>query len=313
VADREDLAVVYGQALEELGRANPDVVVLDSDIADSCQTEAFRRAFPGRCFDLGVAEQSLPTVAAGLALCGKIPVCNSFAVFAVTRGLDMIRQSVCYNRANVKIVGHSAGQTMGYTGPSHHTIEDVAALRALPGMAIISPCDAVELRQMLPAMAAWPGPVYLRLPRVTVPDVHGSGYRFEMGKVDRLAEGQDLTLFASGDVVHLALAAREALAGDGIGARVVNVPCLKPLAEQDLVGQGRDSLAALVVEDHSVLGGLGGAVAEAYARWLRKPVVRIGIPDTFTESDEYQRLRERYGISVAAIRSAAIEVLRESR
>jgi transketolase len=313
VADREDLAVAFGEALLELGRANPAVVVLDSDIADSCQTEGFRRAFPDRSFDLGIAEQSLPTFAAGLALCGKIPVCNSFAVFAATRGLDMIRQSVCYNRANVKIVGHSAGQTMGYTGPSHHTIEDVAALRALPGMAIVSPCDAVELRQMVPAMAAWDGPVYLRLPRVVVPAVHGPSYRFAMGRADRLVDGRDLTLFAYGDVVHLALAAREELSAEGIDARVVNVPCLKPLAEEELVAQGRDTRAAVVIEDHSVHGGLGGAVAEAYARWLPRPVARIGIPDTFTESDEYPRLREKYGISIPAICRAARAVLGENR
>lgn len=311
--DREDLSVAFGKALEELGRANPAVVVLDSDIADSCQTEAFRRSFPERSFDLGVAEQSLPTFAAGLALCGKIPVCNSFAVFAVTRGLDMIRQSVCYNRANVKIVGHSAGQTMGYTGPSHHTVEDVAALRALPSMAIVSPCDAVELRQMVAALAAWDGPVYLRLPRATVPDVHGPGYRFEMGRTDQLAEGHDLTLLSYGDVVHLALAARETLAADGISARVVNVPCLKPLPEEELVRHGRDTRGAVVIEDHSVHGGLGGAAAEAWARWLRRPLARIGIPDTFTESDDCAALRERYGLSVPAIRRAAAEVLEPDR
>ena len=311
--DREDLAVVFGIALEALGRANTDVIVLDSDIADSCQTEGFRRAFPDRSFDLGVAEQSLPTFAAGLALCGKIPICNSFAVFAVTRGLDMIRQSVCYNRANVKIVGHSAGQTMGYTGPSHHTVEDVAALRALPGMAIVTPCDAVELRQMVAAVAAWDGPVYMRLPRVSVPPVHDPSYRFQMGRTDRLAEGHEVTLYASGDVVHLALTTREELAAEGISARVVNVPCLKPLSDEEIVAQGRDTQAAVAIEDHSVHGGLGGAIAEAYARWLRKPLARIGIPDTFTESDDYNRLREKYGISVPAIRRAAAELLKSNR
>ena len=234
MSDREDLAVVYGQALEELGRANPAVVVLVVDIADSCQTEAFRRSFPARSFDLGVAEQSLPTFAAGLALCGNIPICNTFAVFAVSRALDMILQSVCYNRANVTIVGHSVGQTMGYTGPSHHTIEDVAAMRALPFMSILSLCDALELRQMVAALACWNGPVYLRLPRSTVPTLHGRDYRFEFGKAECLAEGRDVTLFAYGDVVHLVLSAREELAGDGIGARVVNVPCLKPLSEQEI-------------------------------------------------------------------------------
>ncbi len=309
--EREDLSAAFGKALEDLGRSHPAVVVLDTDIADSCHTEAFRRAYPDRAFDLGVAEQSLPTFAAGLALCGKIPFCNSFAVFAVTRGLDMIRQSVCYNRANVKIVGHAAGQTMGYTGPSHHTLEDIAALRSLPGMAIVTPCDAVELRQLVIALADWPGPAYLRLPRTAVPALHGPGYRFEMGKMDRLAEGGDVTLFSHGDLVHLALAAREELRARGIAARVVNAPCLKPLAEEEILRQGAGTRAALVVEDHSVMGGLGSAVAEAYARRLLAPVVRIGIPDTFTESDEFVALREKVGISVPAVVRAAAELLED--
>jgi transketolase len=309
VPEREDLSVAFGKALEELGRTHPAVVVLDTDIADSCQTEGFRRAYPDRAFDLGVAEQSLPTFAAGLALCGKIPFCNSFAVFAVTRGLDMIRQSVCYNRANVKIVGHAAGQTMGYTGPSHHTLEDIAALRSLPGMAIVTPCDGVELRQMVVALAEWPGPAYLRLPRTTVPTVHDGGYRFEMGRMDKLAEGRDVTLFSHGDLVHMALAARETLSVQGIGARVVNVPCLKPLGEDEIVQHGAGTRAALVIEDHSVMGGLGSAVAEAYARRVPVPVVRIGIPDTFTESDDFAALREKFGISVPAIVRAVAEAL----
>lgn len=305
----EDLSVAYGKALEELGRTNPAVVVLDADIADSCHTEAFRRSHPDRCFDLGIAEQSLPTFAAGLALCGKIPFCNTFAVFAVTRGLDMIRQSVCYNRANVKIVGHAAGQTMGYTGPSHHTLEDIAALRSLPGMSIVTPCDAIEVRQMVAALAEWKGPAYLRLPRVVVPTIHEPGYRFEMGRTECLVDGRDVTLFSHGDLVHMALAAREKLSAQGIEARVVNVPCLKPLGEDEIVQNGIGTRAAIVIEDHSVIGGLGSAVAEAYARRLLRPVVRIGIPDTFTESDDFATLREKYGISIPAIVRAAADVL----
>ena len=161
----EDITAAYGHALVAAGQAYPEVVVLDADIADSCMTEAFARAFPDRAFDLGVAEQSLPTFAAGLALVGKIPFCNSFAVFAVSRGVDMIRQSVAYNRANVKLVGHAAGQSMGYTGPTHHSIEDFSLLRAIPGLAILSPCDATEARQMVWRMAEQEGPVYLRLTR----------------------------------------------------------------------------------------------------------------------------------------------------
>ena len=173
-----EITAAFGKALVEAGRANPTVVVIDSDIADSCMTEAFRAEFPERSIDLGVAEQSLPTIAAGLALTGKIPFYNSFAPFAALRGVDMIRQSIAYNRANVKIVGHAAGQTMGYTGPSHHTVEDVATLRAIPNLTILIPCDGTEVTQMVSEMVRHDGPVYLRLVRATVPDVHTPGYRF---------------------------------------------------------------------------------------------------------------------------------------
>lgn len=301
IGKTEELSAAFGRALLELGRVNERVVVLDSDIADSCQTEAFRNAFPNRSFDLGVAEQSLPTFAAGLALCGKIPICNSFGVFSATRGFDMIRQSVCYNRANVKIVAHAAGQSMGYTGPSHHTVEDISALRALPYMAILSPCDGVEVTQVVRAMAEHEGPVYLRLARVSVPHLHGDGYRFRMGKLDRLAEGSDVTLFATGDLVHLALEARSVLADQGVRARVVNVPCLKPLESEEVAAQGADTLGAVTIEDHNVLGGLGGIISEIYSGSICKPVLRVGIPDVFTESDDCEKLRKKVGISIDSI------------
>jgi transketolase len=304
-APDEELTAAYGAALVELGQHNGKVVVLDADIADSCRTEDFRKAFPERSFDLGVAEQSLPTVGAGLALCGKIPFCNTFGVFAATRGLDMIRQSVCYNRANVKIVAHASGQSMGYTGPSHHTLEDIAALRALPHMTILSPCDGSEVRAMLTAMAELEGPAYLRLTRATVPSLHGSEYSFKLGQAVLIADGRDLTLFATGDLVHMALRAREVLAGEGVGARVVDVPCLKPLPDEEIVKYGGDTGAAITVEDHSIYGGLGSIVSEAYASSLCKPVARIGIPDIFTESDDYQKLRAKAGLSVESICRAA--------
>lgn len=296
-AKPEEMTSAYGAALVEVGHAWPDVVVLDSDIADSCRTEAFRAAFPDRSFDLGVAEQSLPSVAAGLALVGKIPFYNSFAAFAVERGVDIIRQSIAYNRANVKIVGHAAGQSMGYTGPSHHTLEDIAVLRSIPGITILSPCDAVEARQMVWAAAEHRGPVYLRLTRSTVPDVHGAGFRFEIGRTERLREGSDVTVFVTGDLVLLALEVHEALREEGIAAQVVNVPTLKPLAAEEILRHGRETAMALTIEDHNVIGGLGSAVAEVYAEHLMKPVRRLGIADTFTESDEGDVLRAAYGIN----------------
>lgn len=305
----QDMTTAYSEALVELGRIDPRVVVLDADIADSCRTEPFHEAFPDRAFDLGVAEQSLPTIAAGLALTGKIPFYNSFAVFAVTRGVDMIRQSIAYNDANVKIVGHAAGQSMGYTGPSHHTLEDIAVLRSLPGMVILNPCDAEEARQMVFRMAEHEGPVYLRLVRAAVPDVHQPDYRFEIGKTERLREGTDLTIFATGDVIVLALELHDALHQEGISTQVVNVPTIKPLPVEEIISHGELTSAAITIEDHNVIGGLGSAIAEIYAQHLCKPLAYVGIPDVFTESDSGKVLRASYGINLDAALEKAHQVL----
>jgi transketolase len=285
------------------------VVVLDSDIADSCQTEAFNRQFPERTFDMGVAEQSLPTFAAGLALVGKIPFYNSFAVFSVTRGVDMIRQSIAYNHANVKIVGHAAGQSMGYTGPSHHTLEDFSILRAIPRLTILNPCDALETRQMVWVMADHIGPVYLRLVRAAVPNPHAPGYRFEIGKTELLRDGVDLSIFVTGDLVTLALQVCSALAQQGVSAQVINVPTLKPLPSQEILQYGDQTRAALTIEDHNILGGLGSAVAEIYAEHLCKPIRRMGIPDVFTESDDGAVLRQAYGLNLPNALKLASECL----
>ena len=294
----KDITTAYSDALVEIGRAFPNVVVLDADIPDSCLTEPFYQAFPGRAFDLGVAEQSLPTFAAGLALVGKIPFYNTFAVFAVHRGLDMLRQSVAYNRANVKIVGHAAGQSLGYAGPSHHTLEDISVLRALPTITILSPSDASEARQMVWWIAEYDGPVYLRLSRAVVPAIHSPDYRFQVGKTELLRDGNDISVFVTGDLVMLALALHDKLAAEGIGVQVVNVPTLKPLPPEEIVRHGRKTRAALTLEDHNVFGGLGSAIAEIFAEHLQKPVKRIGIPDTFTESDDCEVLRAAYGLGL---------------
>jgi transketolase len=304
-----DNETAFGEALLEVGRSEPRVVVLDADIADSCMTERFAREFPGRAFDLGIAEQSLPTFAAGLALVGKIPIYNTFAVFAVHRGFDMIRLSVAYNQANVKIVGHAAGLSLGYAGPSHHAIEDVSSLRALPGMVILSPADELETRQMVHWMVGYNGPVYLRLTRAAVQNIHNPGYQFELGKTERLREGEDLTLYASGDLIVLALTLHEHLKQNSIQAQVVNVPTLKPLPAEEILKHGRSTRAALTIEDHSIYNGLGSAVAEIYAEYLQKPLGRIGIPDVFTESDEREVLLEAYGISLNACIQKAREIL----
>jgi transketolase len=308
----EDITTAYSKALLEVGRAFPQVVVLDADIADSCKTEEFHTAFPERAFDLGVAEQSLPTFAAGLALMGMIPFYNSFAIFSVTRGVDMIRQSIAYNRANVKIIGHAAGQSMGYTGPSHHTIEDISILRAIPGITILSPCDAIETRQMVWQMAETEGPMYLRLVRAVVPNVHAEDYQFEFGKTELLRKGKDISIYVTGDVVVFALELHELLKKQGFEAQVVNVPTLKPLEPEEIIKYEGNTTGAITIEDHNIYGGLGSAISEIYARNVCKPVIRMGIEDTFTESDDRDVLRSSYGINLDRAFSNAREIINGS-
>jgi len=296
-------------ALASIGAENEAVVVLDADIADSCKTESFRAEFPERSFDLGVAEQSLPTFAAGLALSGFIPICNSFAVFVAERGLDLIRQSVAYNRANVKLVGHSAGQSMGYTGPSHHTLEDVSALRAIPGMTILSPSDARQVGQMMERMVTHDGPVYLRLARANALDIHDERYEFKIGETVLLREGSDVAIYFTGDLAEIAFSVADRLSADGHSARIVEVPTVKPLDPSEIVRHAEVSAGAITLEDHNILGGLGSAISEIYATFVCRPVRRVGIRDTFTESDTGDKLRDAYGLSVQAALDAACSVL----
>jgi transketolase len=302
-----DIPAAFGEALLEAGESHPNIVVLDADLQDSCQTEAFYTRFPGRAFDLGVAEQSLPTFAAGLALTGKIPVCNTFAVFAVSRAFDQLRQSVAYNRANVKIVGHAAGLSLGYAGPSHHALEDVALMRTLPDMVVLCPANDIEMRQMVHWMVDYQGPVYLRLIRAKGPRVLPPDYQFELGKTVRVLDGDDITIFTSGDLLKVGLSAQERLANENIGITLVHVPTLKPLSPDEIVKHARHTRAAATVEDHTIIGGLGDAVAKIFAEHLHQPLRQIGIRDTFTESDDRDVLLNAYSVSVDVV----VEVIQE--
>ncbi len=305
-----DIPTAFSKVLIEIGHAYGNVVVLDADIADSCKTEQFHAVFPERAFDLGIAEQSLPTFAAGLALTGKIPFYNTFAVFAVHRGFDMIRQSVAYSQTNVKIVGHCAGQSLGYGGPTHHTVEDLSVMRALPHMVILCPSDAEETRQMVWWMAEYEGPIYLRLSRSTVPPIHAPDYQFQVSKTERLREGEDVSVFVTGDLVVLALELHDVMKEEGIGVQVVNVPTLKPLPPEEIIRHAKQTRAAITLEDHNIIGGLGSIVAEIYAEHnLQRPLKRIGIPDTFTESDDREVLFEAYGVSLETATQAVHNLL----
>ena len=221
----------------------------------------------------------------------------------------MIRQSVAYNHANVKIIGHCGGQSLGYAGPSHHTLEDISAMRALPNMVILHPSDAEETRQMARWMVDYKGPVYLRLSRSKVDPFHVPDYTFELGKTERITEGKDATLFVTGDLITLALEVNHRLREQDLTIQVVNVPTLKPLPANEITRHGELTQVGITLEDHNVIGGLGSAVAEIYAEHLQKPLRRIGIPDTFTESDDKKVLLEAYGVSVESCSQAVQDLL----
>jgi len=305
-----DFAQLYAETLVQLGVKNKSVIVVDSDLPDSCGTEAFGKAFPDRSWDIGVAEQNLPLVSAGLAISGLIPIYNSFAVFAVHRGIDMIRQSIAYNKTNVKIVGHAAGQSMGYTGPSHHTLEDIAVLRAIPGIMILQPSDGKELEQMMHFMIDYEGSVYLRIPRIAVPNYHSKEWTFRYGEPEVVSNGNDVTVFATGELVSEFLQMKDQIEKElNLSICLVNVATLKPINTEKLIQLGKDTIGAVTLEDHNRIGGLGSLIAETYAEHLLKPVKRIGINDTFTESADGKILREKYGMSYDAICNAIATTL----
>ncbi|NLJ34453.1 MAG: transketolase family protein [Firmicutes bacterium] len=295
----------YGEALAQLGRSNPDIVVLDADLSGSTKTAVFAREFPQRFFNMGIAEANMMGTAAGLAAAGKIPFASTFAVFATGRAFDQVRNSICYPQLNVKIAATHAGLTVGEDGASHQSVEDIALMRALPNMTVLVPADGVEARLAVRAAAEHVGPVYLRLGRPKVPVIFGDDYSFEIGRAVRLREGSDVTLAACGYMVGPALAAAKLLAGEGIEARVLNMSTLKPLDGDALLAAARETGALVTAEEHSIIGGLGSAVAEFLGQEYPVPVLRVGIGDTFGESGPPEELLEKYGLTAGDILAAA--------
>jgi len=304
-----DVTQAFGEALVELGEKNPKVVIVEADLADSCRSDLFRDRFPERTIDVGVAEATAVAVGAGLAFSGKIPYVNTFAVFAAARTFDQVRQIVAYGRANVKICGAAAGLSLGYAGASHHALEDIALMRSEPNIIVVSPSDAIETRQMVHAIAEIDGPVYLRLSRAKKPPIYDENYRLEIGKAVILREGNDVALFATGDMVFEALKAADLLSEKGIAAEVVNVHTIKPLDIETIARVAQKTGAVVTVEDHSIIGGLGGAIAECLGEHMPTPMRRIGLQDTFCESDSTNVLREAYGMAPHHIVEAAIEAM----
>lgn len=299
----------YGQALAELGALNDKVVVLDADLSKSTKTNDFKKVFPERFFNMGIAEQNLLGTAAGFAAAGKIPFASSFAVFAVGRAYDQIRNSIAYPKLNVKIAATHAGLTVGEDGGSHQMLEDIALMRALPNMTVIVPADGVETKQVIMAAAAYDGPVYIRLGRPKVPVLFDESYQFEIGKGVVLKDGADVTLVAAGIMVSKAMEAAEALAADGISAAVVNISTIKPLDQQLIIEMAQKTGAMVTCEEHNIYGGLGSAVAEVLVEHCPVPMARVGVEDSFGESGLPDQLLEKYGLTAANIADKAKAVI----
>lgn len=303
----------YGDALVGLGKKRDDVVVLDADLSGSTKTSKFAKAFPERFFNIGIAEQDMMGTAAGLAVAGKLPFVSTFAVFATGRAWEQIRQSICYPNLNVKIVASHAGITVGEDGGSHQSVEDIAVMRVIPNMTVIVPADGIETAQAIEAVAEHRGPCYVRVGRSKTPVVFDQNYRFTIGKAHAFNEGKDATIIATGIMVPEALKARDVLKAGGIDAGVMNVSTIKPLDTGAVTAAARRTGAIVTVEEHSVIGGLGGAVAEALAEAAPVPMVRVGVKDVFGTSGDLDGLLKHYGLSAEDICAAVKEAVRKKK
>ena len=301
IATRE----AYGNALAEFGAKYENLVVLDADLAAATKTSTFKKAFPDRFFDCGIAENNMINVAVGLSLSGKIPFASTFAMFAAGRSYEQIRNSIGYPHTNVKIGATHAGITVGEDGATHQCNEDLALMRTIPGMTILNPADAVEARLAVEAAIKMQGPCYLRFGRMAVPVIFDKDYKFEIGRGVKLADGTDVSLIATGIEVEQALAARELLAAEGISASVINIHTIKPLDEDLVVAEAQKTGAVVTCEDHSIIGGLGGAVAECLSAKCPTPVLRVGVEDTFGRSGPAKELVSYFGLDAAAIAAKA--------
>ncbi|MGE1063179.1 transketolase family protein [Megasphaera paucivorans] len=299
----------YGEALAELGAVNNDIVVLDADLSASTKTNVFKKAFPDRHFNVGIAEQDLIGVAAGLAATGKIPFASSFAVFATGRAFEQIRNSVCYPRLNVKIAATHAGITVGEDGATHQANEDVAIMRSLPNMSVVVPADAAETKAIIKWAAAYDGPVYIRMGRSKVPDIFDDSYQYTFGKGIVLQDGVDVTLIAMGIMVAKAQEAAKQLEKEGISAAVVNMSTIKPIDAAMITAYAKKTGAVVTCEEHTIMGGLGSAVAEVLGECCPVPLTRVGMNDVFGESGTPDELLVKFGLTAEHIVQAAKAVI----
>ncbi len=309
MADKIATREAYGKALEEFGAVYDNLVVLDADLAAATKTGIFKKAYPDRFFDCGIAENNMIGVAVGLSLTGKIPFASSFAMFAAGRSFEQVRNSVGYPHCNVKIGATHAGITVGEDGATHQCCEDIALMRTIPGMVIINPADGVEARLAVKAAIEYKGPVYLRFGRMAVPYVYDENYKFEIGKASVLADGDDVALLATGIEVEQALAARELLAADGISAAVINISTIKPLDAETVTAYAKKCGAVVTCEEHTVIGGLGAAVCETLAETCPVPVKRVGVEDVFGRSGPAKELVSYFKLDAATIAEKAKQAI----
>jgi transketolase len=300
----------YGAALLELGKRNNNIVVLDADLSGSTKTKGFSKAFPERFFNMGISEQDMIGTAGGLSLTGKVPFASTFAVFETGRAWEQIRQTLCYSHLNVKLAATHSGITVGEDGASHQSLEDIALMRVLPGMTVIVPADGFETKQAIDTAAEFEGPVYIRLGRPKVPAVMPEDYKFQIGKAYTYSLGKDATIVAVGIMVSAALEAKEMLAKEGIDAGVINMSTIKPLDGVALLAAAGKSNLIITAEEHSVIGGLGSAVAEFLSENHPVKVVKIGVRDTFGCSGSPKELLQLYGLTAANVAETIKESLR---
>ncbi|MHC1685757.1 MAG: transketolase family protein [Clostridiaceae bacterium] len=294
IATRE----AYGKALAKLGQENNNVIVLDADLSKSTKTADFKAVNSDRFFNMGIAEGNMMSVAAGLASCGKVVFASTFAMFAAGRAFEQIRNSIGYPHLNVKVCATHAGITVGEDGASHQSVEDVALMRSIPGMVVLSPSDSVETEAAIKAVAEYNGPCYVRLGRMGVNTINDfDGYKFEIGKAVTLKEGKDVTIVATGIMVDAAIEASEKLASEGINAKILNIHTIKPLDSSALIDAAKETGAIVTAEEHSIIGGLGSAVAEVISENSPVPVVKVGIKDTFGESGKPDELLKKYNLT----------------
>lgn len=309
MADKMATRQAYGKTLVELGEKYPELVVMDADLSKSTMTAEFGKTYPERFFNMGIAEQNLYASAAGLALSGKTVCASTFAMFASGRAFEIIRNSIGYTKANVKICATHAGITVGEDGASHQTFEDIALMRTIPGMTVINPSDGVSAKKLLEQAVAMNGPCYVRLGRAAVPVFYGEDAEITLGKGNLVKDGKDVAIVATGIMVNEAVIAAEVLAGEGIDARVIDIHTIKPIDEDIIIKAAQETKAIVTAEEHSVIGGLGSAVAEVVVKNAPVKMAMVGQQDTYGESGKPDQLKEKYGMTANDIVAAVKRVI----